>query len=168
MSDSKATVPVSGRVAEEDYLFLMEHPIPGKVTASEKLRYIVSFFRTYHESFAHFEDSLVELHRLLEPARKEIKLAEVNAAVSSELMDKLLQILPEMLAALITTRLSRDPGKGLEGLLEMEQRMLRGVMGVMEAVLRMGLTSKSPTYNPNLLKDRMSTIRELVDLGRPK
>lgn len=167
MSDSKATVPVSGRVAEEDYLFLMEHPIQGKVTASEKLRFIVSFFRSYHENLENFESSVVELNRLLEPARKQIKGAEVDSGVTSELMDRLLQVLPEMMATLVTARFAKEEDN-LEPLLDLEQRMLRGVVGLMESVLRMGLTSQSPTYNPNLLKDRMATIRELVELGRSK
>lgn len=168
MNENKVTVPISGRVAEEDFQFLMSFPISGKVTASEKLRYVVSFFRSYHESLETFEDSLTELNRLLEPTKKAVKRAELEEQVSSELLDRLMQVLPEMLALLVTSRVSREDSSQLEQLLQIEERMFKNLMGLLEGVLRFGLTRQSPTYNPNLLKDRMNVIRELVALSSDK
>lgn len=166
MSESKATVPISGRVGEDDYQFLMEYPIDGKVTASEKLRYVMSFFRSYHESLNDYADSLSELNRLLEPSRKGIKRAELDTGVSSELVDRIMQVLPEMLALSITLNIPKKADRQLPALLSFEERQLRSLMGLIESVLRMGLTSKSPTYNPMVLKDKMKTISELVELSR--
>lgn len=165
MSDTKATVPISGRVAEDDYLFLMEYPISGKVTASEKLRYLVSFFRSYHESLNRFEDSLAELNRVLEPARKDIKRAEVETGVSSELIDRLMQLVPEAMAHLITARIPKETDEQLAALQKLEERLLKNATSLMESVLRMRLTTHSPTYNPHLLRNRFNTIHELVDMG---
>ena len=64
-------------------------------------------------------------------------------------------------------RLPKSKDNKLAGLLELEQRLFRNVTGLIESVLRMGLTAQSPTYNPTLLKERMTTVRELVDLARP-
>lgn len=166
MNESKATVPISGRVGEDDYQFLMGYPIDGKVTASEKLRYVMSFFRSYHESLSDYSDCLSELNRLLEPSRKEIKRTELEAGVSSELIDRLLQVLPEMLALCITADIPKKADKRLPALLKLEERQLKLTMGLIESVLRMGLTQKSPTYNPTVLKDKMKTISELVELSR--
>ena len=166
MSEIKATVPISGRVGEEDYQFLMEYPISGKVTASEKLRYLVSFFRSYHESLDRFEDCLVELNRLLEPSRREIKKAEAETGLSSELVDRVTQLLPELLAAMITAKLPKKADRQTAALIDLEERILKSVLALIESVLRMGLTSRSPTYNPHLLKDKLSSIQELVELAR--
>ncbi|MBD5781010.1 hypothetical protein IEN85_16030 [Pelagicoccus sp. NFK12] len=166
MNDNKATVPISGRVSEDDYNFLMEYPVEGKVTASEKLRYVMSFFRSYHESLNDYSDCLAELNRLLEPSRKDIKKAELEAEVSSELLDRLLQVLPEMLALCITANVPKKSDKKLPALLALEERQLKLAMGLIESVLRMGLTQKSPTYNPTVLRDKMKTISELVELSR--
>lgn len=166
MNENNATVPISGRVSEDDYQFLMEYPIEGKVTASEKLRYVISFFRSYHESLDDFSESLAELNRLLEPSRKKIKNAELETGASSELVDRLLQVLPEMLALCITVEVPKKADKKLPALLALEERQVKLVMGLIESVLRMGLTTKSPTYNPTVLKDKMKTISELVELSR--
>ena len=168
MSESKATAPISGRVAEEDYNFLMEYPISGKVTASEKLRYVVSFFRTYHESLDQYEELLGELNRLMEPSRKKVKAAEANTDVSSEFVDRLMQVLPETLAYLTTAKVPKKKDEQLPALLEIEEKLLKTVLGLLENVLRMGLTSDSPTYNAKLLHGRMKTVRELVDLSRER
>ena len=166
MNETKSTVPISGRVTEEDYQFLMEYPISGKVTASEKLRYVVSFFRSYHESLDSYEESVGELNRLLDPARKALKKAELDNGTASEFVDRILQVLPEMLALSITLKVPKKSDKQLPALLAFEDRQLRAVMGLIESVLRMGLTSQSPTYNPTILHDKLDTIRELVELSQ--
>lgn len=166
VSENKSTVPISGRVSDEDYQFLMEYPVSGKVTASEKLRHVVSFFRNYHESLQNYEESLAELNRLLEPTKKALKKAELDTGSASEFVDRILQVLPEMLALSITLDLPKRSDKQLPALLAFEDRQLKSVMGLIESVLRMGLTSQSPTYNPVVLRDKLDTIRELVELSQ--
>lgn len=166
MNESKATAPISGRVSEGDYSFLMEYPISGKVTASEKLRYVVSFFRSYHENLDRYDDMLMEIHRLMDPVRKQIKSAERDSELSSELVDRLMHVLPESLAYLITAKIPDSKDKQLPVLLELEERLFKTYLTLLESMLRMGLTSESPTYNRNLMQGRMKMIRELVDMRR--
>lgn len=164
VSENRSTVPISGRVSDDDYQYLMEYPISGKVTASEKLRYVVSFFRSYHESLNNYEESVGELNRLLEPSRKSLKKAELESGTTSEFVDRILQVIPEMLALSITLKIPKKTERQLPAMLAFEERQLKAVMGLIESVLRMGLTSQSPTYNPTILHDKLDTIRELVDL----
>ena len=164
MKENKTTVPISGRVSEKDYSFLMEYPIPGKVTASEKLRYVVSFFRTYHESLGNYEDILLELSRLLEPSRKRIKQLELESGSSSELVDRIMLVAPELLGFMITAKFSKEEDRSLASLVEFEERLATTLLGLLESLLRMGLTSQSPTYNHRLLHERLGIIQELVAL----
>ncbi len=166
MNESKATQAISGRVTETDYAFLMEYSIPGQVTASEKLRHVLSFFRSYHESLNRYEDCLGELNRLAAPARRRIKKAEGEAGVSSELVDRLYQLLPELVAQLVTAPAPKSGKEAAQSLVGFEERLCQTTLALLESVLRMGLTSQSPTYNPQLLRGRLKNIHELVDLGR--
>ena len=49
-------------------------------------------------------------------------------------------------------------------LLEIEDRLFQQALTLFESILRMGLTRQSPAYNPNLMKNKLSTIQELVGM----
>lgn len=166
MSDSKATQTISGRVAEEDFNFLMAFPIAGQVTASEKLRHALSFFRQYQQSLEEFEECVSAFDRQLEPARKSVKRAESAEGVYSELVDKLLRQAPQLLAFLVATRIPDKEPDRLKALLQFEEKACQQLLGLLESVLRLGLASQSPTYNPTLLRARLKIVQELVDLHR--
>jgi hypothetical protein len=168
--DPHITRPISGRIAEKDFEFLMAFHLDGKVTASEKLRYVASFFRRYHESFAHYENALAESQRLLEPTRLKLKAVEYEHGISSQLMDNAFRALPELFALLLSARANlQDASAGTTkaAALKLEANVLQNLLQVLESMLRLALTSKSPCYHPKLLKDRLDTITELVRLIQP-
>lgn len=164
MSESVKTVPISGRISQEDYDFLMQHSFGGKVTASEKLRYIASFFRQYHEHFGSYEEGVEEISRLLEPARKNLKKLEHAHDTHSELVDTAANLLPQGVAFFASRRKAPAKKDELPYLLETEERLLALVLRLLEQVLRLGLTTHAPAYNANLLHDKLGTITELVGL----
>lgn len=163
MSENPASAHLSGRVGQADYDFLMTYPIPG-ATASEKLRYVLSFFRKYHQSLCSFEESLSEMGRLIEPARTSIKKAEFELGLSSELVDRVLQVIPESLSRIVTTRIEGKDSERTEQLRAFEQQMLGELLKLFEGILRMNLTPTPPTYNPALIGKRLGNIRRLVTL----
>ncbi|MGE9292181.1 MAG: hypothetical protein ACQKBW_01090 [Puniceicoccales bacterium] len=164
MNEPVKTVPISGRISQQDYDFMMQHSFGGKVTASEKLRHVASFFRQYHEHFGTYAEGVEELNRLTEPARKNLKKLEYEQNVHSELVDIVTNILPLGLAHLASRQQEPPQKEQLPYLLETEERLLTLVLRLVEQVLRLGLTSESPTYNPHLLEDKLQTISELVGL----
>jgi hypothetical protein len=164
MNEPVKTVPISGRISQEDYDFIMQHSFGGKVTASEKLRHIASFFRQYHEHFDNYAEGIEELNRLTEPARKNLKHMENEQNVHSELVDAAANVFP-MGVAYLASRQQQPPTKEqLPYLLETEERLLGLVLRLVEQVLRLGLTTTAPAYNPHLLDDKLHTISELVGL----
>ncbi len=41
---------------------------------------------------------------------------------------------------------------------------VNSTLSLLESILRMGLTSKSPTFNPNIFNSKLDTIIELIRL----
>lgn len=165
MTTSHESLPISSRVAADDYAFLMAYPMPGKVTASEKLRHVVAFFRQYHESVKNYSECLNELNRLLQPAITEIKRIENESGQSSDLINFMTTALPEMTALLATVDASAGKGKDEAArLVRLEDKLTTLLIRLLENVLRLGLTRRSPTYNPALLRGRLETVSELADL----
>ncbi len=162
------SISISGRIAEEDYNYLMEYNLSGKVTASEKLRYICNFFRQYHQNQTNFDECNSELYRKLEPFIRNLKNIEYNENMHSEIIGAIIQVLPEMMATLIISRAPEKNEKNIEYLINIEKRMFDLTMSLFESILRMGLTSKAPTYNSLLFEKNFETVVELVDLIKNK
>ena len=168
MRDNTKSITIGGRISEPDHEFLMEFPLAGKVTVSEKLRHICTFFRQYHTNLEGYSNCLEQINIMLRPAVNDIKEMENQEGVHSELVTKLLTMVPELLAFLVTQRRpegqTNQRGQDLKHLHELESRLFESALTFIEGVLRMGLTQKSPTYNPNLLNGKLSTIQELCEL----
>lgn len=162
--ESTQTSPISGRVSKDDYDFLMAFPIPGATTASEKLRHVFSFFRKYHENLEEFESCILEIHRVMEPSRKSIKKAEFETGKSSELVDRISQVIPEALSHYATAQIEGDSGQKTQQLIDLEKRLLLEMLKLFEGVLRMNLTPDSPTYNPSVIQSHIGNVTSLVQL----
>jgi len=158
------TNQISGRISEEDYNFLMEFHLAGKVTVSEKLRHVCHFFRTYHEGLRRFADCLVQLQVMLQGGLKDLKEAEQAHGLRSDLVDKLLFSLPEAVAQLATFHKPARKEEQLKALLAAEERLLQFSLALLDALLRMGLTRSAPAYNPKLLEGRLEGILELLEI----
>ncbi|MBC2602417.1 hypothetical protein [Puniceicoccus vermicola] len=164
MNDTTKTVPISGRISQDDYEFLMQQSFGGKVTASEKLRFVASFFRQYHEHFGTYAEGVEELNRIGEPARKNLRQLEMKQKVHSDLIDMAAHLLPQAIAYLASRQDPPADKEELPYLLETEEKLLSILLRVIEQTLRLGLTREAPTYNPRLLDDKLETISELVGL----
>ena len=107
MRDNTKSITIGGRISEPDHEFLMEFPLAGKVTVSEKLRHICTFFRQYHTNLEGYSNCLEQINIMLRPAVNDIKEMENQEGVHSELVTKLLTMVPELLAFLVTQRRPR-------------------------------------------------------------
>lgn len=166
--ESAKTRSISGRISEQDFEFLIGYQLDGKVTVSEKLRYVASFFRRYHESFSDYSEALTETNRLLAPSRLALKTCEHQQGIRSQLMEQVFQTIPEIMAELSTSRkklVERSESDQRKAAIQLEENVLQNVLQLLESMLRLALTSQSPCYNPSLLQGRLDTITELVELA---
>jgi len=172
-SETTKTRSISGRISERDFEFLISYKLDGKVTVSEKLRYVASFFRRYHESFADYSEALAETHRLIEPTRLALKSFEREEGIRSQILEQVIQVIPELLAELTASRAQlaeSSPDQKRKTAISLEENVLQNVLQLLESLLRLALTSKSPCYNPTVLEGRLDTIAELVGMshkGKP-
>lgn len=162
----EATVPISGRVRQEDYEFLMAYPMGGKVTASEKLRGVLSFFRTYHENLRRYGDCVAELERLAERPLKSVREAERQLGMHSDVVDRATQALPRLLAEILTADIPPGPEPQRQALRQLEARLADGLVTLLEAYLRLALTRSAPAYDPRVARAKLGTAIELIDLIR--
>ena len=82
---------------------------------------------------------------MLRPAVNDIKEMENREGVHSELVTKLLTMVPELLAFLVTQRRRKtnQRGQDLKHLHELESRLFESALTFIEGVLRMGKPEKS-------------------------
>lgn len=166
--ETAKTRSISGRISERDFEFLVSYQLDGKVTVSEKLRYVASFFRRYHESFSDYEEALAESNRLIEPTRLALKVYDRDEGVRSQLLEQVMIVIPSLMAELITSkdRLAGATGaKKRNEAIKLEENVLQNILPLIEDLLRLALTSRSPSYHPSLLKGRLETISELVGMS---
>jgi hypothetical protein len=69
---------------------------------------------------------------------------------------------PELIASLVAAAPEDAPDD--KALQEFEAEIASQVFGLMEEVLDMGLTSRSRTYDPDLIKNGLAPILEVFDL----
>ena len=156
------TIAISGRVAENDFEYLMSYPLAGKVTISDKLRHALAFFREKHEGNTSYEECFELLKNDLMPFLKELKASELNESLRSQLIEEVANFVTEMAALLISSRISGDDTA--EALKQLEQTVFQKTMRFVEAVLRLGITKHSPTYNPTIFQNQWPVIEELVEI----
>jgi len=166
MKDTGTPVSISGRIAAEDFQFLMDQPLAGKVTVSEKLRHVCAFYREFHESMSSQGECLMKLEQLLRETRGKLQEQESEHGMHSQLMSQLLTSIPLIMSQLIAAQSSLEKADSPEALLKLEAALYQKLLTLLETVLRFGLTQHSPTYNPKLVRKDLSTVLELVDLYR--
>lgn len=164
---SAPTASVSGRVAQADLDYLLAYPIPGQTTVSEKLRYLVAFFRTHHESLTSLPDCLRELDRLLAPALQARREAETALDRRSEVVAVIAQAVPLLMARLIAEPPRHGDTPDRADLEAHERALVREAVALLDRLLRLALTAQAPAYRPEVLREELRPLRELIALLFP-
>lgn len=155
MSDK--SVALSARLPAEDASFLNEWQVEGATTASEKLRKVVKDARTRANAAQDYTSALRMAQALFAPAIEFIREAEVQTDQHSELVTRMTEWLPELVAYVHSVQ--GTPG----GTTESRLRRLEGgvalrVLTLTQSVLQMAVTKNGPLYDPELLDDRIQSV----------
>lgn len=156
------SVPLSVRVSDDDAAFLAAFEAPGATTPSEKLRAILAAARRRHLGARDFTDCAVLIEDMLRPAERRLRDAQRQAGRRSDFVFKLYEHMPEIMAEMIAASPTTDDG--IDGLKRFEVALADQVFAVIEEILDLGLTSRSRSYDPDLIKDRLSPVLEIVEL----
>ena len=164
---SSKSTPLSFRVTDEDAEFLAGLEIAGAVTPSEKLRVLITRARMEHSQSRSYESSLTRVRELLEPTAQILRAHDVSSRQRSVLLAETLEWLPDLMACLMAgPEESKKPDKTRtdKALQQFEADAAERLFRMVEALLRLGITSKAPCYNPELISHGLAGTLELSQL----
>ena len=158
-------VTVSVRLSESEADFLASLRISEAKTPSDKLRAIIQQAKLMQESTSDFHESLNLLKNLTEPTHRHLLENERKTNLHSDLISKYSTWVIESLAYFITVLAeNNDPSKDKEKLLQIELGLTTRIKKFFEDFLRLGVTASAPCYNPQIVRENISTILELTDI----
>jgi hypothetical protein len=161
---SSKSIPISVRVSEDDAEFLATLELPGAATPSEKLRTLIARARAQQAEGRTYESSLALVRELLEPVSQSLRARELSSRQRSEMIADTLYWLPDLVAYLMTGPGSRNAKSEARDLVEFEAGVAQRIFHFIEAVLRLGVTSKAPCYNPAVIGEGLQGTLELAQL----
>lgn len=151
---STKTTPISVRIPPQDVEFIAGLQIDDAITPSEKIRALIKEARENREAAG---DPLGR-RRTLEEIAKAVREAELEQSVHSELIASVIEWLFGIFGALTTL----DPEK-LE-LSELEEELGARIGRLFLTVTRYGVTEEAPCYRPELVRELLAPVRELIAL----
>lgn len=159
------SVALSARLPAEDAAFLNEWQVDGAATPSEKLRRVVRDTRGRVKAETDYRSALRMANELFGSSLEYVRESEVEIGAHSELMAKIGEWLPEMVAYVYSAEGLAGPET--EGNLKrLEGGVAMRVMTLMQSVLQMSVTTNAPLYDPTLLDERLNGVLETAQVVR--
>lgn len=157
-------VPISTRLRQEDVEFISQLNVAGATTPSDKLRVIIADARRRAEGMQNYASGFQLVQELFAPVRTYIRQAELSTGRHSEMMTRLVDWLPDMVAYLMSTMNRADNDIDEEGLKHLEQGATDRVFRLIESVMQMGVTERCPCYDPSAVASRIKPVLELAEV----
>jgi hypothetical protein len=156
------SVPLSVRLNDEEAAFLSAYEAPGAVTPSEKMRAILDDAKSRQIGVRDYAGCAAMMEDLLRPSLTRIRRAQRQADMRSDFALRMFEKLPELLAELVVA--APDDDASVEQLTKFEAELADQVFALIEEIVDMGLTSRSRTYDPGLIRARMVPILEICTI----
>ncbi|MDH5388632.1 MAG: hypothetical protein OEY06_09300 [Gammaproteobacteria bacterium] len=159
---------VSARISQEDAEFLAQVEITGAKTPSDKLRAIIEQARLRHIAANDFESAIASMHDLLSPINRRIRHLESGNEIHSELLVRVIEWLPDIVALIVSTDCNREGSNEdehtTENLLKLESGVADRVFRLIESVLQISITKQCACYNTDLMRERIEPVIELSEI----
>lgn len=159
----RKSVSVSVRLSQNDARFLERLAIDDAATPSEKLRAVIAEARRRERGTQEYASALRLAQEGMAPTLRIIRENEVANGMHSELVSRLGEWLPECAAFLVACNGAQTELDG-DQLKEIEDGLAQRVLILMQSVLQMGLTDRSPCYRPDLFKDSLDPVLDLAEV----
>lgn len=155
------TVPVSFRLPEAEAQFLNALHVEGAETASEKLRALIADARRRRHGTEEYPAALKLAQESLAPTLQIIRGSETENGMHSELVSRLGEWLPDCMAYLVASN-GTATELDAETLLTIERRLAEKVFVMIQSVLQMGVTKRSPCYDPSIIEQQLDPVMDLA------
>ncbi|MDH5693244.1 MAG: hypothetical protein OEZ47_09095 [Gammaproteobacteria bacterium] len=161
---STKMLPISTRLPADDVEFISQLTIEGAVTPSDKVRAIIADARRRAQGMEDFRTTFQMMQELVKPVREHIRNLELETNSHSELVMRMIEWLPDVAAYTVSANLSPEKGIGAQELKQFEQGLSDRVFRLMESVMQMGITKKSPCYDEQAIAKRIEPVLELAEV----
>ena len=157
------SVALSARLPAEDAEFLNRWQVEGAATPSEKLRKVVKETRGRVHAATDYRGALRMAHDLLAPSFDYVREAEIETGGHSELLVRMSEWLPELLAYVYSAEGLAGPDAE-SNLRRLEGGIAMRVLTMMQTTLQMAVTREGPFYDPPLLTERIQGVLDTAEV----
>ena len=158
---SGKTVQISVRLTQDEADFIARFTAADAVTPSEKVRAIIRLARDRGERPSTYAGGLRLADDLTAPVTEEVRVAEHDEGIRSELVATVAQALPDMLAFYLSSRVR--PGSRKPDLVALEAGMAERCFRLFAGLLRLGITKEAPCYDADIIQGRATPIIQLAN-----
>ena len=164
---SAKTHPTTIRLTEDDQTFLTSLKIPGATTVSDKVRSLIEDRRLQQEAGRDYKAALTLANNLIDPLHDNIKMAENQHQMHSQLVRRVLEWTPELLATLMTDGFShREQLPGKAELETLESSLVNHLFRIMDVILQTYVARETALYDIKMLdNNRLMPIQRLFQLA---
>lgn len=166
------TVPLSVRVSPEDALFLAGFEIDDAVTPSEKLRALLHETQRRQAGFEDAAEGEMLLREMATPARRRLRRLEAGNGQKSDVVLKLYERVPEIMAMLIAgpnnddEKAEPDGEKKAESLSAFEADLTEELATLCRDFILIGLSSPARVYDEENYRTELKPVVELIEIVR--
>lgn len=156
------TVPISVRITQEDAEFIARLKIDDAITPSDKIRALIRDARLQHGRQRGYEGQLAQALDELRGVMQQVKTQERESHTHSELVNVFLDWLAEAFA--YTAAVDINTAKEKTALPQLEEGIADRCFRLLEALARMGVTSRAPCYDKDIISKGFQPLAELTRL----
>jgi hypothetical protein len=158
------SITISARIAHEDAEFLSQLKINGAATPSDKLRALITEARKRKEQPRDYGGCLSMVQELVAPVVTQVRQAELEEKVHSELLTRTFEWLPEMVAYLLATPPAQKDKWPVDQLAEYEQGLADRLFRLITALLQLGVTPQCPCYRSDAVTRHIEPVLGLANV----
>ena len=141
---STKTVPFSARISVEDAEFISSLEYDGAHTPSDKLRALLAETRRRHQGFSDYGQNLAQMQEWLGQIKRQLLVRQQQVSQHSELLVRVLDALPDLLATL-QTMAAKCSSLNSRELQQTEQQVMLKLCRLNELLMPLALTASVDT-----------------------
>ena len=154
--------PISVRLPEDDWDWLVSLNIEGCSTLSDKVRGLITRAHRQDEGASDFVSAASQMRDLLRPFVDALRGAEHKVRIHSEVLARVCDQVPEIMAAVIAARPSgKDPRASL---VEIEAEVVRRALQLLVSLARLAVTPNIPAYDPQVMRPHLLELINITKL----
>lgn len=154
-------VTISARISQDDAEFISRLNLEDAKTPSDKLRAIIAEARQRSHREQDYVGCLHAIQEMTQPVLRKIRKTEVENRIHSELIIRLAEWIPDIVAFLVSSISTTDEQNINETMLHLEQGLAERLIRLMESVLQLAVTGHCACYDPEILQRRLGPVLEL-------